>query len=78
MSNPLPLPPLLPPSWDAVIGLLPNRHTRPTPSHKMMATFQYFYMNENYATKPCSNMAVAAGRSLVGRLALVTGKLLCL
>ncbi|CAH3190417.1 unnamed protein product, partial [Porites lobata] len=28
---------------------------------------------ENYATKPCSNMAAVGGRSLVGRLALVTG-----
>ena len=32
-------------------------------------------MNPSYATKPCFNMAAARG-SLVGRLAIVTGKLL--
>ena len=32
-------------------------------------------MNPSYATKPCFNMAAARG-NLVGRLAIVTGKLL--
>ena len=38
--------------------------------------FSVILHEENYATKPCSNMAAVGGRSLVGRLALVTGKLL--
>ena len=49
---------------------------RPYPFTQNDGHFSVILHEENYATNPLSNMAAVAGRSLVGRLALVTGKLL--
>ena len=64
-------PPLPPPHPGPLFSSHPSYPFTQNDGH-----FSVILHEENYATKPCSNMAAVGGRSLVGRLALVTGKLL--